>query len=485
MRATPLRSAGGLRPPHEEMRKSRVLVVDDEEHYRSALERILARVGHEVLTARDSSEALAVVASEPVDLVLCDYKMPGINGLEVIRQIHELAPDLPCIVITGYSTPETSIEALRAGAHWYLAKPFEHEQLDVIRRLVDQAIEHGRLKAENRLLQNQLRSRYKFDSIVGHSAALQKVLGMVEKIAETDSTVLITGESGTGKELIARAIHYNSRRSERMLVTVNCGAIPEELLESELFGHVKGAFTNAIHHREGRFALADGGTIFLDEIGDMSPNLQVKLLRVLQERTFEPVGSSKTEHVDVRVIAATNQNLTTLIEQKRFREDLYYRLNVLPVQLPPLRERTDDVPLLVHHFLDHARQERGGRAIGISDEAMQRLVLHDWPGNVRELENLMERLLVLTSEGEIGIDDLPAELRLDPARSHEAPRVPAAGIDFNRVVEQLEVDLILQALEHTHWNKNRAAQLLGLNRTTLEGKIRKRGLAPPGSDTTS
>jgi DNA-binding NtrC family response regulator len=463
------------------MVKSRVLVVDDEEHYRSALERILARVGHEVLTARDSGEAIAIVASQPVDLVLCDYKMPGLNGLEVIRQIHELAPDLPCIVITGYSTPETSIEALRAGAHWYLEKPFEHEQLDVVRRLVDQAIEHGRLKAENRLLQSQLQAKHKFDAIVGKSAALQKVLGMVEKIAETDSTVLITGESGTGKELIARAIHYNSRRSARMLVTVNCGAIPEELLESELFGHVKGAFTNAIHHREGRFSLADGGTIFLDEIGDMSPNLQVKLLRVLQDRTFEPVGSSKTERVDVRVVAATNQNLASLIEEKRFREDLYYRLNVLPVEMPPLRERTDDIPLLVHHFLDQARAERGSRVQGLTDEAMALLLTHDWPGNVRELENLMERLVVLNSEGEIGLDELPSDLRRSQPRTVESPRVPASGLDFNQVVDQLEVDLILQALEHTHWNKNRAAQLLGLNRTTLEGKIRKRGLVPPGT----
>ena len=464
------------------MRESRILVVDDEEHYRNALERILARVGHQVLTARDAGEAIALVASHPVDLVLCDYQMPGINGLEVIRQIHELAPDLPCIVITGYSTPETSIEALHAGAYWYLEKPFEHEQLDVIRRLVEQAIEHGRLKTENRLLQGQLRSKYKFDSIVGKSAALQKVLGMVDKIAETDSTVLITGESGTGKELVARAIHYNSRRSDRMLVTVNCGAIPEELLESELFGHVKGAFTNAFHHREGRFSLADGGTIFLDEIGDMSPNLQVKLLRVLQSKTFEPVGSSKTEQVDVRVLAATNQNLASLIEEKRFREDLYYRLNVLPIEMPPLRERVDDIPLLVHHFLDEARAERGSRVETLTDEVMSRLMEHDWPGNIRELENLIERLLVLNTEGEIGLDALPPDLCPSQPRSIESPRVPPSGLDFKQVVDQIEVDLILQALEHTHWNKNRAAQLLGLNRTTLEGKIRKRGLVPPGTE---
>lgn len=441
----------------------------------------MARVGHEVLMARDAGEAVAIVSSQPVDLVLCDVKMPGINGLELVRQIHDITPDLPCIVITGYSSPENSVEALRAGAFWYLSKPFEQERMDVVRRLVEQAIEHGRLKTENRMLQNQLRSKYKFDSIIGKSAALQKVLSVVEKVADTESTVLITGESGTGKELIARALHYNSARAHRMLVTVNCGAIPEELLESELFGHVRGAFTNAVHHREGRFGLADGGTIFLDEIGDMSPNLQVKLLRVLQDRTFEPVGSSKSVQVDVRVIAATNQNLPELIANKSFREDLFYRLNVLPVEIPPLRNRSEDIPLLVHHFLDVARVEMGSRVELVTDEAMQLLIDHDWPGNVRELQNLIERLVILAPGTEIGAHDLPTPFHGSRPRMPLSARVPAGGLDFNEVVEQVEVDLILQALEHTHWNKNRAAQLLGLNRTTLEGKIRKRGLEPPPS----
>ncbi len=426
--------------------------------------------------ARDAAEAMAVVSSQPVDLVLCDIKMPGINGLELVRQIHDVEPDLPCIVITGYSSPENSIEALRAGAFWYLEKPFEQERLDVIRRLVDQAIEHGRLKAENRALQSQLRTKYKFDNIVGKSQALQEVLTVVERVANTDSTVLITGESGTGKELIARALHYNSARADRMLVTVNCGAIPEELLESELFGHVKGAFTHAVHSREGRFALADGGTIFLDEIGDMSPNLQVKLLRVLQERTFEPVGSSKTMKVDVRVIAATNQNLEALISEKQFREDLYYRLNVLPIESPPLRDRTDDIPLLVHHFVDISNGEKNTRIDGISEEAMKLLVNYPWPGNVRELENLIERVTVLRHKGEIQGDDLPSQFHEPRDRSPFRPRVSEEGISFNEVVGELETDLILQALEQTHWNKNRAAQLLGLNRTTLLEKIKKKGL---------
>ena len=437
------------------------------------------RVGYRVETAPDASVALHALTAQPVDLVLCDIQMPGINGLELVRQIHELEPDMPCIVMTGYNTPENSVDALRAGAFWYLEKPFEHGRLDVVRKLVEKAVEHGRLKSENRQLQRQLRSRHKFDSIIGKSASLGRTLSIVEKVADTESTVLITGESGTGKELVARALHYNSRRADRPLVTVNCGAIPEELLESELFGHVKGAFTNAVSHREGRFAVAHGGTIFLDEIGDMSPNLQVKLLRVLQERTFEPVGSSKTVKVDVRVIAATHQKLPKLIEAGRFREDLFYRLNVLPIEVPPLRDRIEDLPLLVHHFLDLARQERGSRVQSVTDEAMQRLMDYHWPGNVRELENLTERLTVLVGEGDIELDDLPSQVRAEPTTQSWAPRVPSNGLDFNAVVGRFETELIEQALDHTHWNKNRAAGLLGLNRTTLIEKIKKRRITPP------
>jgi DNA-binding NtrC family response regulator len=451
--------------------------VDDEELYRRSLERILARAGHEVLTARDAGSAMQIVTSEPLDLVLCDVRMPGLSGLELARQVREAQPDLPCIVVTGYGSPETSVEALRAGAHWYLEKPFEQGHLDVVRRLVEQAIEHGRLRAENRRLQRQLCSRYRFDSIVGSSPALRAVLDVVEKVADTESTVLITGESGTGKELIARALHYNSRRAERPFVTVNCGAIPEELLESELFGHVRGAFTNAVSHREGRFTVADGGSIFLDEIGDMSPNLQVKLLRVLQDRTFEPVGSSKTQRVDVRVIAATNQDLKEAIRGRRFREDLFYRLNVIPLEVPPLRERREDVPLLAKHFLEVLETERGKRVQGITPRALEQLAAFDWPGNVRELENLIERLLVLCEGETIDAHDLPAAYQGPCLPDPVSPRVPASGLPFSEAVDRFETDLIRQALEHTHWNKNRAAQLLGMNRTTLFEKIKKKGLA--------
>jgi DNA-binding NtrC family response regulator len=460
-----------------------VLVVDDEELYRRALERILQRVGHTVVSARDASEALGIVSGQPVDLVLADIRMPGLNGLELVRQIHEIAPDLPCIVITGYGGPEQSVEALRAGAFWYLEKPFDQGHLDVVRRLADQAIEMGRLRTENRILQRELRSKYGFENIVGASPALRAVLDVVAKVADSDSTVLITGESGTGKELIARAIHYNSRRAERMFVTVNCGAIPEELLESELFGHVRGAFTNAVNHREGRFALANDGTIFLDEIGDMSPNLQVKLLRVLQDRTFEPVGSSKTLSVNVRVIAATNQDLEEAIRERRFREDLFYRLNVIPIEAPPLRHRRDDIGLLAQHFLERASYARGRPAPGFSREALELLTSYDWPGNVRELENLIERLVTLGGEREIAASDLPASLRRTTPPTLANLRVPATGLCFRDVVEEVEEQLIRDALELTHGNKNRAAQLLGLNRTTLLEKIKRRGATavPPAA----
>ncbi len=461
------------------MRKPHVLVVDDNEFFRSAVERMLARAGYTVTAVRDGAEAMSVVSSQPLDLVLCDVKMPGISGHELVRQVHDVNADLPCIVITGYGGAEASLEALQAGAYWYLDKGSEQTSHDVLRKLAAQAIEHGRLKSENRLLQRQLHSRYGEGPLVGTSDPLRRVLELVERVADTDSTVLITGESGTGKELVARAIHWGSRRAERMFVTVNCGAIPEELLESELFGHVRGAFTNAVAAREGRFALAHGGTIFLDEIGDMSPTLQVKLLRVLQDRTFEPVGSSQTQRVDVRVIAATHQNLQTAIRERRFREDLYYRLNVIPIETPPLRARKDDIPLLVSHFLKKVQEERRVASCSIERDALEQLCAYDWPGNVRELENTIERLVVLKGGGAIGIADLPSSLRPDAGRAaSDAPRLGASGLSLTATVDRFEAELIRQALQQTGWNKNQAAKLLEMNRTTLLEKIKKHGLSP-------
>jgi transcriptional regulator with GAF, ATPase, and Fis domain len=348
--------------------------------------------------------------------------------------------------------------------------------------LVDQAIEHRRLRTENRLLQSQLRSRYRFDNVVGQSAGLRAVLDLVGRVADSDSTVLVTGESGTGKELIARALHYNSKRADRVMVTVNCGAIPEELLESELFGHVKGAFTNAVQHREGRFAAADGGTIFLDEIGDMSPNLQVKLLRVIQDRSFEPVGSSKTVRADVRVIAATHRDLEEAIRQGRFREDLYYRLNVIPIRIPPLRERREDIPLLVRHFLTVLRPE-GAPTASITNRALDALLHYPWPGNIRQLRNEVERALVFVGSEPapmIDLHDLSAvvaeapdepEAALDPRAAQEQVLLP--GNDLDDILARTEKALIERVLANTGGHVTNAADVLGLTRQGLYKKMKR------------
>ncbi len=359
-----------------------------------------------MITARDAAEALATVSDQSVDLVLSDVKMPGIDGLELVRQLREVAPDLPCIVVTGYGSPDQSVEALRAGAFWYLEKPFDQGHLDVVRRLVAQAIEVGRLRSENRMLQRQLCSRYGFDNIVGTSSALREVLEVVAKVAETNSTVLITGESGTGKELIARALHYNSPRTDRMFVTVNCGAIPEELLESELFGHVKGAFTNAVNHREGRFSVADGGTLFLDEIGDMPLDAQAKLLRVLQTREVTPVGGTTVERVDVRILTATHRDLRALQKEEKFREDLFARVNEYQVRIPTLRERKEDIHLLFDTFL----RKHGRSDLAPTFRFMTALTYYDWPYNVRELEACAKRAIALTRANVLDVSDLPPDI---------------------------------------------------------------------------
>ncbi len=462
-----------LRPAEDPpLSRPHVLIVDDEELYRHALERILGRSGYTISCAPDAAQALEIASQQPLDLVICDVRMPGISGLELVRQIHDLDPDVPCIVVTGYGGAEQSVEALHAGAFWYLEKPFEQRHLDVVRRLVEQAIEHRRLRSENRRLQRELRSRHGFESIVGQSPALARVLQTVEKVAASDSTVLITGESGSGKELIAQAIHYNSARADRVLVTVNCGAIPEELLESELFGHVRGAFTNAVRDREGRFAMAEGGTIFLDEIGDMSPNLQVKLLRVLQERSFEPVGSSRTQRVDVRVIAATHQVLAEKIRSQEFREDLYYRLNVIPIEVPPLRERRDDIPLLAEHFLRAFESKHGRGPLSIDPEAMEVMCAYAWPGNVRELQNWIERAAALCRGRSITAADIPRRLRerLEP-------------IDSTRLesLQVLERSHILNTLECVGWNRRRAAEILQISTTTLWRRLKQFGIDVPSA----
>ncbi len=394
-----------------------------------------------------------------------------------MRELKSMYQNMQFIIITGNASVESAVEATKQGAFHYLTKPFDIHAIDSI---IEKALQHKNLVQENHSLKSQLQQKYRFENIVGQSSELMQVIEMVDRIADSDATVMISGESGTGKELFARAIHYNSSRAEKAIVPVNCGAIPGELLESELFGHVKGAFTGAIQNRMGRFEMADGGTLFLDEIGDMSMNLQVKLLRVLQERTFEPVGSPKTKEVDVRVIAATNVDLEKAVAQGRFREDLYYRLNVIPVHIPALRERKDDVAVLFHHFMTRFNQEKNRNIDGISPEALELLVNYRWPGNVRELENLVERLSILKGSGIISVEDLPAKYAEQQVvrTSNVSANIPTNGLDFNAAVDAYENQLIMQALEKTGWNRNQAAKLLRLNRTTLVEKIKKKGLKP-------
>lgn len=451
-----------------------ILIVDDEAMIRRALDKFLSGLGYKTWTAENGREGLEIIKKETIDLVLADLMMPEMNGVELIRNIKEVSPNTVCIVMTAFGTITSAVEGMKAGAYHYLTKPFE---LDDIASLVATALEHKALKSENAELRKQLRTKYKFDAIIGNSDEMHSVFSLMEKVADTDSTILILGDSGTGKELVAKAIHFNSHRADKSLVVVNCAAIPEDLLESELFGHMKGSFTGAHQTHEGRFAAANGGSIFLDEIGDMSLKLQVKLLRVLQERKYEPVGSTRTQEVDVRIIAATNQNLEDAVRDHRFREDLFYRLNVIPIKVPPLRSRSDDVPLLLNFFLKKSNENNSRNVEGFSQEAMALLCDYEWPGNVRELENLVERTVILKGAGLINVTDLPDKVVKRPIHFQAQKIViPEAGLCFNDIVNDFETELILQALRKCNWNKNKAATLLQLNRTTLVEKIKKKQL---------
>jgi len=385
-----------------------ILIVDDEKNYLLVLEDLLVEDGYQVITADSAVKGLETVATTDLDVVITDMKMPGMDGMAFLEGIHARNSDLPVIMMTAYGSVEKAVAAMRMGAFDYILKPFKNEELKLTIR---KAIDHYRLVCENRQLTQELKERYQFSNIIGKSAPMQRIYQLIEKVAPTKATVLVTGESGTGKELIARAIHYNSTRHDRAFISVNCGALPETLLESELFGHEKGAFTGAAIQRKGRFELAHEGTLFLDEISEMSPPLQVKLLRILQEMEFERVGGSQTIKVDVRVVAASNRNLKDEVAAGRFRADLFYRLNVVHVELPPLRGRIDDIPLLVNHFLAKYSQQSKGKGMNICSEALRVLLEYHWPGNVRELENVIERAVILCNGQEIMVRDLPAEMR--------------------------------------------------------------------------
>lgn len=460
------------------MTNQRILIVDDEASLRTALFRALDRKGYQVVTAATIKEAETFsTAEKPVDVALVDLRLPDGDGLAFMSHLKQKSPDAQVIILTGHGSVETAVEATRMGAFHFVMKPCN---LDEILTLVDRALSQTKLQKENIQLKSVLHKKYQFDNIVGQSDEITEVLEVIEKVAESESTVLIMGESGTGKELIAKAIHFNSSRMNKPFVPINCGAIPAELLESELFGHIKGSFTGAIANRMGRFEMADGGTLFLDEIGDMNPNLQVKLLRVLQERCFEPVGSAKTIATNVRVVAATNVELEQAVADGRFREDLFYRLNVIPVKVPALRERKSDIPLLIHHFMESFNRSRQRSLRGIAPDALQLLTHYPWPGNIRELENLIERLTILKGDGVVEISDLPDRYRKASIQADSADMdIPDNGLDFNSAVDAYENALILKALEKTGWNRNQAASLLRLNRTTLVEKIKKKGLRPP------
>jgi two-component system response regulator AtoC len=455
-----------------------ILVVEDDEGLQNLLRRLLSQEGHQVTVVGSGQEAIRVAKEIPVHVLMTDLKLPDIDGLVVLERILQIDSKVIGMVMTGYGSIDCAVKAMKAGAFDFLTKPFDNE---VLMGSINKALEAYRHSKSTLSSRKAVRDKSQLEQFVGTSEPIRLVLEFVAKVADCDSTVLIQGESGTGKELVARMLHFNSARKDRPLIPVNCGAIPENLLESEFFGHEKGAFTGADHARMGHFELAHGGTIFLDEIGELSLGLQVKLLRVLQERSFERVGGTRTIDVDVRVVAATNQDLEVAVQQKRFREDLYHRLNVIPVTIPPLRECRSDIPQLVTHFLAQLNHRKKTAPADCSPDAMARLMEHHWPGNIRELKNMIERLVVLSQSTTIEVSDLPERFQ---HRSVIAEQPASSfinfsdqGVNLSEEVEQLEYRLIVGALHQANGITTKAAQLLHMNRTTLVEKMKRKGFA--------
>ena len=453
-----------------------ILLVEDEDALRSTIAIRLASDGYLVDEAATGDDAIMRLSAFAYDALLTDLRLPGATGAQVLDAALDRYPDIAAIVVTGYGTVKDAVEAIRRGASDFISKPFQYDEL---RHVLDAALERRELRQENRYLREQLDARYGFEGLVGRSSAMRELCSLLATIAPTNSTVLVTGETGTGKELAARAIHQNSLRKQQRFVALNCSAVPETLLEAELFGHVRGAFTGAVAMRQGRFEQAHKGTLFLDEVWTMSAALQAKLLRVLQERSFERVGDSQQIRVDVRVIAATNSDITRMVKEGTFREDLFYRLNVIQVVMPSLRDRREDVPLLVQHFLDRLGREHVPPRHGVTftQEAMRRLMAFDWPGNVRQLENVVERAFTLSpGRTQIAVDALPAELEAPvAANAGVSVSMPDAGLDLDAVLTSVERTLIEQALERTGGNKRQAADLLRVKRTTLVEKLKRLG----------
>ena len=450
-------------------KRARILVVDDEESHRIMLRAVLQEEGYEVAEAADGPDAIRAVEQEPFDLILLDIRMTTMDGIEALTEIRKLSPFVPVLMMTAYASVKTAVEALKAGAFEYLTKPLDIEELKI---LMEKALEHYHLREENLALRERLGDRFDFSKIIGKSEKMKELFDLLAQVAPTDATVLILGESGTGKELVANALHHNSPRANQPFIKVACAALPETLLESELFGHEKGAFTGAIARKEGRFQLAHRGAIFLDEVGEMSATTQAKILRVLQEKEFEPLGSTRTVKVDVRVIAATNKDLEKEVREGRFREDLFYRLNVVPVSLPPLRERKEDIPALASHFLSIYREKNKKELREISGKALDLLVRYDWPGNIRELENCIERAVVIARGEIIAPADLPPQIQALSSEKEELGVHFPSGISL----QEVEKALILKTLEDTGGNRSRAAEILGINRRTLQMKLKEYGM---------
>lgn len=469
-----------------DQRRARILIVDDDPIVGESLAEYLSGQGYDVASCVNAQEALDMLSeaenpgpnrrARPFSVVLCDVAMPGMNGLDLLREIGERFPYLVVLMLTAYGSIESAVEAIRSGASDYLAKPIVDSELSLS---LEKALRQQALLAENRALRERLDQKFGMDSIVGSDYRMVKAYELIEAVAPSKATVLMTGESGTGKSLVARAIHERSPRRTGPFIEIHCGSIPETLLESELFGHVKGAFTGATTDKQGRFLAADGGTIFIDEINSASPAMQLKLLRVLQERRFEPVGSTETVEVDVRVILATNQALEDLVARGEFRQDLYYRINVVKIELPPLRERTSDIPLLASRFIERFAAEHGKTITGITDEALSALSRYPFPGNVRELQNIIERAVVLSRTPTLGVDDLPANV-LDPSQRPLAP--PDADSEawvpmpLTQALEEPERRILLKALQANNWNRQATADQLQINRTTLYKKMKQLGI---------
>ena len=455
------------------MSKHQILVVDDDDSLRRVLQMELEQSGYSVIAAASALEALTILRTRSCDLVITDLKMPGMSGLDLLKQVRELYPEVIAIILTAFGTVDTAVEAMKAGAYHYITKPVHPDELLLV---VGRALEHYRLTEEVKTLRANLNDKYGFENILGRSDVLLQVLDMASRAARTSATILIRGETGTGKELLARAIHFNSLRKEGPLTTINCGAIPKELLESELFGHVKGSFTGAVANKKGKIEMADGGTLFLDEIGELPLELQTKLLRLVQDGEIEKVGANAAGKVNVRVIAATHRDLQAMIEDGLFREDLYYRLAVIPLVVPPLRERPEDIPELVQHFFLKSKSKNERPELRLSPALMPFITRYRWPGNVRELENIVERIVVLTRGTEVTRADLPDYLQRD-RDGLEALEVslPPRGISL----EAVEKELILKALEKCNWNQTQAASYLDISRKTLIYRIEKHNIRRP------